>query len=86
MNKYDFLCQQNGKRVHHVILPRWAYSDPFDFIIINRKSIESEIVSKNLHFWIDLIFGFKQKGKEAEKAMNVFFHLTYEDAVDFDKL
>lgn len=34
-------------------------------------------VSKNLHHWIDLIFGYKQRGPEAEKADNVFYHLTY---------
>lgn len=27
---------------------------------------------KQLHQWIDLIFGFKQKGKAAVEAINVF--------------
>jgi len=36
-----------------------------------------------LHEWIDLIFGYKQRGKEAIDANNVFFHLTYEGAIDF---
>jgi len=33
-----------------------------------------------------LIFGYKQRGKEAEKAMNVFYFLTYEDKVDLDSI
>ena len=33
-------------------------------------------MSERLHQWIDLIFGFKQRGPEAVKAHNVFYHLT----------
>jgi hypothetical protein len=36
--------------------------------------------------WIDLIFGYKQRGKEAQKALNTFFYLTYDDGYDFDKI
>jgi len=32
--------------------------------------MESDYVSKNLHSWIDLIFGYKQRGEEAERANN----------------
>ena len=35
-------------------------------------------MSSHLHEWIDLIFGHKQRGSEAEKAMNVFNHYSYE--------
>lgn len=35
-----------------------------------RDALESNYVSTNLHHWIDLIFGFKQSGIEAEKAYN----------------
>lgn len=39
-------------------------------------------MSANLHHWIDLIFGHKQRGPAAVDADNVFYHLTYEGAVD----
>ena len=58
-------------------LPPWA-KDAYEFISIHRQALESEHVSANLHNWIDLIFGYKQRGKEAEKAMNVFSHYSYE--------
>ena len=45
------------------------------------QALESDYVSSHLHEWIDLIFGFKQKGEEALKAHNVFHHLFYEGTV-----
>ena len=49
-------------------------------------ALECKYVSENLHSWIDLIFGYKQRGEEAEKAANLFVHLTYDGLVDIDKI
>lgn len=35
-------------------------------------------MSSHLHQWIDLIFGYKQRGPEAVEALNVFYYCTYE--------
>lgn len=35
-------------------------------------------MSSHLHEWIDLIFGYKQRGEEAINALNVFYYCTYE--------
>jgi hypothetical protein len=43
-------------------------------------------VSERLHQWIDLVFGFKQRGPKALKALNVFIGITYEDEVDVDAI
>lgn len=45
-------------------------SGPSDFVQQLRNALESDYVSQNLHYWIDLIFGYKQRGIEAEKADN----------------
>ncbi|XP_071320781.1 neurobeachin-like protein 1 isoform X3 [Trachinotus anak] len=91
----EFLENQNGfdlgrlqiskERVNDVVLPKWAKS-PEDFIYKHRKALESEFVSAHLHEWIDLIFGYKQRGPAAVEALNVFYYCTYEGAVDLDAI
>ena len=85
-NHFDFGETQRGKTVHDVSLPKWAKGDPQRFVRINRQALESDYVSRNLHQWVDLIFGFKQRGKEAIESLNVFVHVTYEDQVDLDTM
>mmetsp|Transcript_52944 Transcript_52944/g.59928 ORF Transcript_52944/g.59928 Transcript_52944/m.59928 type:complete len:3670 (+) Transcript_52944:117-11126(+) len=85
-NHFDFGTTQRGKHVHNVTLPRWANGDPEQFVRINRQALESDYVSKNLHLWIDLIFGYKQRGKEAVTSLNTFVHVTYEGEVDLESM
>ncbi|GAB4841646.1 hypothetical protein Ancab_022361 [Ancistrocladus abbreviatus] len=78
--------KQSGEKVHDVVLPRWAKGSAREFIQKHREALESDYVSANLHHWIDLIFGYKQRGKAAEEAVNVFYHYTYEGNVDIDSV
>lgn len=85
-NKFPLGKTQTGREVGDVGLPPWAKKSPFEFVRIHRLALESEYVSQNLHHWVDLIFGFKQRGPEAEAAHNVFHYLSYEGSVDLDKI
>ncbi|XP_040285377.1 lysosomal-trafficking regulator isoform X2 [Bufo bufo] len=74
---FDFGMRQNGERVNHVNLPPWARNDPRLFILIHRQALESDYVSQTMCHWIDLVFGYKQKGRAAVQAINVFHPATY---------
>jgi WD40 repeat protein len=92
VNCIDFGKTQGNHRIDNITLPTWA-KDPYEFMRKHREALESEYVSRNLHHWIDLVFGYKQRppylsgGSDAAvTSCNVFFHLTYENAVDLEKL
>ncbi|KAJ8976421.1 hypothetical protein NQ317_004081, partial [Molorchus minor] len=84
-NRYRLGINEDGKPISDVELPPWANS-PEEFVRINRMALESEFVSCQLHQWIDLIFGYKQRGPEAIRATNVFYYLTYEGSVDLESV
>lgn len=87
INGYDFgRRQSNGAQVNNVELPPWAKGDPKIFISKHREALESPYVSENLHQWIDLVFGFKQRGEAAVENLNVFHNLSYAGSVDLDQI
>ena len=83
-NYFKLGRKQNGVPLNNVILPPWAKGDPHEFIRMHREALESEYVSMHLHEWIDLIFGYKQRGKPAEEANNMFHPWFYEGNIDID--
>jgi hypothetical protein len=85
-NNIDFDKRTSGEPIADVLLPPWSSSDVRQFIMLHRKALESPFVSSFINDWIDLIFGFKQRGKSAADAFNVFKPKTYDDMVDFSKL
>ncbi|XP_041839635.1 lipopolysaccharide-responsive and beige-like anchor protein isoform X4 [Melanotaenia boesemani] len=84
-NSYNLGVMEDGTVVSDVDLPPWA-KNPEEFVRINRLALESEFVSCQLHQWIDLIFGYKQQGPEAARALNIFYYLTYEGAVNLSSI
>uniref|UniRef100_A0A7S0L8V8 BEACH domain-containing protein n=1 Tax=Coccolithus braarudii TaxID=221442 RepID=A0A7S0L8V8_9EUKA len=84
-NELPLGTRQDGQQVGDVVLPPWA-TNAVDFIAKHRAALESEYVSAHLHEWVDLIFGCKQRGPSAVSALNVFFHLTYEENVNLSRL
>ena len=82
VSDFNLGVKQNGEVLGDVLLPPWA-STPEEFISIHRAALESEYVSQNLHKWVDLVFGHKQRGpylpggsNAAVESLNVCFHLT----------
>lgn len=78
--------KQSGHMVDDVELPPWAHGSPRQFVAQMRAALESPHVSAHLHQWIDLIFGYAQRGEAAAKANNLFHPLTYEGTVDLDAI
>lgn len=75
---FDLGERQNGSVVRNVVLPRWCpANDSRIFILIQRQALESQYVTQNINEWIDLCLGYKQTGKSAEAAINVFHPVTY---------
>jgi factor associated with neutral sphingomyelinase activation len=65
----DLGYTSRNEKISRVKLPKWA-SDPADYLKKMRQSLESSYVSNNLHNWIDLIFGYKQRGQASIDANN----------------
>jgi hypothetical protein len=63
-NEYQLGKRDDGTIVNDVVLPRWAKT-PEHFMVMHRQALESDLVSCQLNQWIDLIFGYKQRGPEA---------------------
>ncbi len=51
-----------------------THTDAADFTRQCREALECDYVSAHLHHWIDLIFGYKQRGEEALEANNCESH------------
>ena len=75
------------KNIQEVEAPKWSQNNAYTFIQKHRQILESSEVSYCLDEWINIIFGYKQKGIEAHKINNLFNSQTYEDYESiYDKL
>ena len=71
---------ENDSLVYNVITP--CNNNAYSFTEIMKRTFENEKLSSILNNWIDLIFGNKAKGKEAENAKNVFLEESYQESID----
>ena len=74
---------ENGQTVNNILTP--CNNDPYEFVLTMKTILESNEVSYNIQNWIDLIFGSKARGKEADNAFNVFTEASYQESVDINK-
>ena len=91
LNKNNLNLTQNkldseGKAiiVNDVELPLWCNNLSFNFISELRKNLEKNDLKINK--WIDLIFGYLQRGEKAEENHNIFMAQSYENIVKIDKI
>lgn len=87
-SNFNFLDNSNPQRdlfIDNVEIPAWS-KDASYFVYMNKIILESQFVSDKINNWIDLVYGSKQKGKEAENSMNLFWNYTYENEIDIDHI
>ena len=70
-------------KIDDVKLPPWAQDNPFRYIAKITTRLNK---TDKINDWTDLIFGVKQRGKQAIMAKNVFLPYSYEENIDFEQL
>ena len=58
---------KQNKLVNEITMPPWSSNDAYIFIKYHREFLESIEISEKIHEWFNIIFGSKQKGKEANQ-------------------
>ena len=71
---------EKANQVEEVILPTWCKNNPYDFIEKNRILFESN--NLNINPWIDLIFGYLQRGPEAQSIGNLYLPYAYDGVMN----
>ena len=66
------------KQVEEVILPTWCKNSPYYFIEKNKILLEN----LNINSWIDLIFGYLQRGNLAQIIGNLYSPYVYDGVMD----
>ena len=84
INDLNMGVLENGKKVNDILTP--CQNNPYEFVLTMRSILESNEVSNSIQNWVDLIFGSKAKGKEAENANNLFSEASYQESVDIEKV
>ena len=81
---------QKNAQIEDVALPPWTKQNPYYFIQIMREIFEGgiELNRQNKKYldinpWIDLIFGYYQRGIKAQNKGNLFLPAMYDGVIDF---
>ena len=84
INDLDMGILDNGDEVNDALIP--CNNNAYDFIMTMKSILESNTLSYSLTNWVDLVFGFKSRGKEAENAYNVYTEASYQENIDITKV
>lgn len=69
-------------KINDVLLPKWAKGSPYRYVAKLTNKLNKQ---NGISHWIDLIFGYKQRGKEARFYHNVFLPFSYDGVVKLKK-
>ena len=83
INDINLGKRENGDKVNEVVTP--CNNNKYKFIELMKNVLENNKISSTLNNWIDLIFGYKSRGKEAETARNIFSVNSYQENVNLEK-
>jgi WD40 repeat protein len=83
-NDLNMGIKEDGVKVNNVETP--CNNNPYEFTFLMRYILENDTISYTIQNWIDLIFGCKNKGKEAELANNLYTESSYQEDVDLKKV
>ena len=80
INKLE-LGKSNDKQIDNVKMPNWCLDNPYFFIENYRSLLECGYL--NINSWIDLIFGYYQRGKIAQSIGNIYLPCVYDGVMNF---
>ena len=83
INKLKLGKLEDGTIVDNISTP--CHDNPYQFVMTLKTVLENEKVGKVLQKWVDLIFGYKVRGKEAELANNLFTEKSYQENINLEK-
>lgn len=81
LTRVPLICLARTARVR-VQVPPWCDGSPEDFVRYHRSLLEGERVSRSLHRWLDITFGYCLKGQAAIDNKNVPLPLGGVSGVD----
>ena len=83
---YDEFLEKNGNKekvlIQDVLLPNWCKDNPYYFIYKKKELLENNSVI-DLNPWIDLIFGYSQRGQPAMQIGNLFLPCMYDEVMNY---
>ena len=82
--KRKYNIKENKLKINDVYLPYWSNNNPEKFICIMREILERPEIK--LFDWVDLIFGFAQRGPEAFSKYNIYNYWCYENFINLEDI
>ena len=75
---------EDNSVVYNVQTP--CENNAYSFVDIMKRIFENNKISNSLNNWVDLIFGYKSRGKDAENAKNIFTESSYQESINLKNI